>query len=817
MKTSLPFGLILGLLLTFFAVPLVAQENSTDESQTEETAQEPAAQAIQDEIVVTARKREEVLSEVPIAITTFSGEALEESNISNITELALAAPNFHHSEDVNSFDRFIVRGLGTTGSNLGFEQAVGQVINGYFFGRSRFGRTMFMDIERVEVLKGPQGALIGKNNSVGAINITTRKPGREFGGSFNVTGDFEDAAGFSVESAVDLPFSDNVFGRIAARYEDREGWLTNLGTGREDQEREDSTIRGLLDWAISDTLQAEIMFQTGDLQREGRPREIYNCVGDATSANPRDPAEDCIFNAQKDVLFLVNGEPNPEAHDTEYSMFGFTLNKYFNKSYLTYLGNYSEYQSADDWDSDHTDIEWTHIFVRDDWEQSSHEIRVASIGGTQLDYIAGAYYSDQSNDFIQSFMFCRGPFSLCTGGNTNPNFRGLQRHGWSDLNITSLALFGQIDWHVNDKVTVTVGGRYTDEDRDTTTNATVLTPYSFDVTPATQVDCPNVTDELDGVGQPINFNCGPARFTNSGFFDRSESDFNPNATVRIRPSDRSMFYVTYAEGFKSGGFQFPTYVPQAALTRDLIEYDNETTTHFELGSKVSFNQGKVRFNWSVWSTDFENVQVSALDPLTVIQNVNNAAEANSTGIESDLAWSINSHHSLAVTMAYTDAEFEDFQTAPCYSGQTAALGCLPFTFNDGTVANVQDLSGTPLAHAPEWQWNVRLNGRALPAFGDFLLGYDLLYYWQDDFHFKLANDPLDSQTAFGKVNALVSLGPASGDWRVSIIGKNLTDKLTANSGDSTFAIGQPGDIGPTPNFKFPEPGRQLGVQFSYEF
>ena len=127
------------------------------------------------------------------------------------------------------------------------------------------------------------------------------------------------------------------------------------------------------------------------------------------------------------------------------------------------------------------------------------------------------------------------------------------------------------------------------------------------------------------------------------------------------------------------------------------------------------------------------------------------------------------------------------------------------------------LAGTPLAYASEWQWNVRLAGQGLPVGGKLELGYDLLYYWLDDFHFKLTNDPLDTQEAYGKFNASISLGSRGGSWTVSLIGKNLADKLTSNLGDSTFGIGQAGDVGTTPNYKFVEPGRQIALQLGYRF
>ena len=813
------FALIVLCLGLLVGLPVAASQDdsgATDGAADQESGVAAGEEIVSDEITVTARKREEALIEVPIAITHLDGEMMRDSNISDLSELSLSAPNFIHAEDVNSFDRFIVRGLGTTGSNLGFEEAVGQVVNGYYFGRSRFGRTMFLDVEQVEILKGPQGALIGKNNSVGAINISTRRPGQSFGGHLTTTYDFEDGEGFTVESAVDVPFSDALKGRFAIRFEDREGYVQNLGTGRNDQEKDDVTARGILAWQINDTLQAEMMVQVGDLQRNGRGREIYNCRGDATSPNPRDPSEDCLFNGIKDVRFLINGELSPEPHDTEYSMVGLTLNKYFDSFYLSYLGNLAEYESRDDWDSDHSDLEWTHIFVRDDWEQSSHELRITSIGGERFDYLAGLYYSDQTNDFIQSFMFCRGPFGLCTGGNTNPNFRGLQRHGWSTLDTESLALFAQVDWHLNDQLTLTVGGRFTEEDRSTDSNATVLTPYSLEVA-GNQVDCPNVTDELDGVGIPIDFLCGPARFTSSGFFDRSEDDFSPNVTLRWLSSDSGMLYATYAEGFKSGGFQFPNYVPQAALTRDLVEYDSETTTHFEIGGKRAFANDRARLTWAAWSTDFEDIQVSGFDAVTLIQNVNNAAQANSTGLELDLVAQLADRLTLSTSVAWTEAEYDDFPNGPCYAGQTESLGCVAVTFPDGTVTEVQDLAGTPLAYAPEWQFNVRLSGGGIPVGRGMELGYDLFYYWIDDVHFKLTNDPLDTQEAYGKVNAAVRLDLPSSGWTATLIGKNLTDKLTSSLGDSTTGVGQAGDIGPTPNYKFVDPGRQIALQLAYQF
>ena len=273
-----------------------------------------------EEFVVTARKREEGIQDVPIAITAITGEELQQANISDMTRLAAIVPNFHHAEAVPSSDQFIIRGLGTTGVNIGFEQAVGMVFNGFFLGNSRFGRTAFLDVQRVEVLKGPQGALIGKNNSVGAVSIVSRRPGDELEGYLLGSYETEAGEGYGLEGAVSIPFSENARGRFAFRQEDVDGWTENTATGTPEQTRDDLTLRAILDIEISERVGLEFLFQYGDLQRNGRNREPWNCANNATSANPSDPGEDCLLNYTRQVQRIVMGEPVDEPHSTEYSL-----------------------------------------------------------------------------------------------------------------------------------------------------------------------------------------------------------------------------------------------------------------------------------------------------------------------------------------------------------------------------------------------------------------------------------------------------------------------------------------------------------------
>ena len=412
-------------------------------------------------------------------------------------------------------------------------------------------------------------------------------------------------------------------------------------------------------------------------------------------------------------------------------------------------------------------MEWTHIFVRDDWQQMSHELASHLGGWRDASTTSPAlYYGDQSNDFIQSFMFCRGPFGLCTGGTTNPDFLGLQRHGWSTLDTETLALFAQVDWYLDDRLTLTIGGRFTEEDRSTDSNATVLTPYALEVEGNQSIARTFRTRSTASAFRSISRAARPGSPARASSTARSRISA-PNVTLRFEASDDAMLYATYAEGFKSGGFQFPNYVPQAALTRDLVEYDSESTLHLEVGGKHTLAGGRARLDWATWSTDFEDIQVSAFDAVTVIQNVNNAAQANSTGVEADLVLSLDDRTTLAAAAAWTEAEYDDFPNGPCYPGQTAAQGCVTTTFPSGTTARVQDLAGTPLAYAPEWQFNVRLSGHGLPVGRGLELGYDLFYYWIDDVHFKLTNDPWTPRrrTARSTRRSASARPSVAGRWR----------------------------------------------------
>jgi len=254
-----------------------------------------------EEIVVTARKREESLQNIPVSVLAISGQQIEEQGLYDLAALAPYTPNFSIVQAPGASDLIFMRGVGTYGSGIHFEPSVGQVFNGFFSTRSRLSRTALIDVAQVEVLRGPQGPVIGKNTSLGALNITSNRPTEEFEGSFSLALNSEASQGVETQAIFSGPIADNLRGRLVVDYQDVDGWVENRFTGNTLQSGKDTTIRALLDWDISDTLTAEFLYQYNDLDRNGKPREVVECFNPGviprTGFNPATRGFDCQLNA----------------------------------------------------------------------------------------------------------------------------------------------------------------------------------------------------------------------------------------------------------------------------------------------------------------------------------------------------------------------------------------------------------------------------------------------------------------------------------------------------------------------------------------
>ncbi len=704
-----------------------------------------------EEVIVTAQKREQGLQDVPIAISAVSGDSLRSSNITNLQELSSLVPSLYVAESFVG-DSIFIRGLGSGQNNLGFEQAVGRVVDGYFYGRSRFSRISFLDIERVEVLKGPQGALIGKNTTAGAINITTTKPTDEFEGWITPSYEFEAGEGYTVEGAVSGPLGDSLRGRLALKHVDRDGYIENIITGEDDVSKEELVGRASLVWDASENVEVMFQYQYGKIEHEGGNNQYSKCVAPLSNIFAGISGDDCTANYQRTGTATKHGV-NVESKETNFDTYALTVNWAVGENTITSLTGIASYDYRDLQDGDRSPIESTLPEFAEDYEQWTQELRLTSPQGEKHDYILGLFFMDkeQATDYTVHFNV--------------PAARSIQsRNTFTDEEATTYAVFGQWTSHLNEQWDVTLGGRYTIEDKKAHS-----VQYGSEL--YTTVPDSGCFAFIPGVCSTHDIN---------DKFD--EDNFSPEVNVQWRPNDDGMYYASIRRGYKAGGYDHNLVADSSDPDiMDRFHFDPEKVTAFELGAKLTLADGAGRLNVALFRSEFDDLQLGGfLDSSSAINTVTNAAGATSQGAELDFTWRASPGLTLFAAVAYIDSTYDDYEDAPCYTLQTT-----------GCVNGRQDLSGEKLQFTSDWKGTASAEYVWQLDGGMELIGFLQLSY-VDDFPLQADLDPSLFQDDYVKVDARVTLTNAGNSWALSIIGRNLGDELTTSYGDDVPA--QPGTV-----------------------
>ena len=704
-----------------------------------------------EEVIVTAQKREQGLQDVPIAISAVSGDSLRSSNITNLQELSSLVPSLYVAESFVG-DSIFIRGLGSGQNNLGFEQAVGRVVDGYFYGRSRFSRISFLDIERVEVLKGPQGALIGKNTTAGAINITTAKPTDEFEGWITPSYEFEAGEGYTVEGAVSGPLGDSLRGRLALKHVDRDGYIENIITGEDDVSKEELVGRASLVWDASENVEVMFQYQYGKIEHEGGNNQYSKCVAPLSNIFAGISGDDCTANYQRTGTATKHGV-NVESKETNFDTYALTVNWAVGENTITSLTGIASYDYRDLQDGDRSPIESTLPEFAEDYEQWTQELRLTSPQGEKHDYILGLFFMDkeQATDYTVHFNV--------------PAARSIQsRNTFTDEEATTYAVFGQWTSHLNEQWDVTLGGRYTIEDKKAHS-----VQYGSEL--YTTVPDSGCFAFIPGVCSTHDIN---------DKFD--EDNFSPEVNVQWRPNDDGMYYASIRRGYKAGGYDHNLVADSSDPDiMDRFHFDPEKVTAFELGAKLTLADGAGRLNVALFRSEFDDLQLGGfLDSSSAINTVTNAAGATSQGAELDFTWRASPGLTLFAAVAYIDSTYDDYEDAPCYTLQTT-----------GCVNGRQDLSGEKLQFTSDWKGTASAEYVWQLDGGMELIGFLQLSY-VDDFPLQADLDPSLFQDDYVKVDARVTLTNAGNSWALSIIGRNLGDELTTSYGDDVPA--QPGTV-----------------------
>jgi iron complex outermembrane recepter protein len=738
-----------------------------------------AQNLILEEVIVTAQKRVESLQDVPISIAAVSGEKIDDAGITGLEELTLYTPNVTINNGAGTPNLFI-RGVGS-GTNAGFEQSVGLYIDGVYAGRGALASVpTTMDLERVEILKGPQGILFGKNTIAGAINITSAKPSDEFEGMVEALYE-HDQGEQQYNLMLSGPLTSNLSARLAVRYDAMDGWWDNVITGAQGPNQENMYARGSIRWDPTDTLEIHAKYEHGDFDRKSRPTVVYQSD----------------FAGQENFLgtvpFPVISDRDKGAGDvdggltTGTEVLAVTVNWDLPFATLTSISAYSAYDSES---PGNTDMAAVHSLSRtrwEDYEQYSQEIRLVSPGGETLDWITGAYYQrNELNisqrvdtiDFAQS-----GPLSVA--GALFAEQPGVPSRFDQDSN--SWAIFGQGTWNTTDSLRFSLGVRYNEEtkDLDKAREANGL-----------QIRPGSATFFANPLNRQLIADVRQHSFTG---LSRDEDKWTFSGSAQWDASNDAMLYASISTGFKGGGFDEAYsgagYEIRLAnpLTGELtgesvpgnapsvLDYEDETVTAYEVGAKLRLLEGAAELNIALFRMEYENLQTSSL--VGDVFRVGNAGESISQGVEIDTRWLATERLSIGGAIAYLDAYYEDFSGATCTIVQTTDPennpGCLR---DDGTniaagEAGGQNLKDETLLFAPEWSAN--LNARyVLPLSANLLLVSSMDINYEDEFYSALDLDPNTKHDSATLINARLALTNVDRSWSVAVIGKNLTDEKT---------------------------------------
>lgn len=725
----------------------------------------PAQDRTLEEIVVTAQKREQSLQDVPISITALSGDMLDDLSVDGFYDVNIPGVNIQQG---GMSDNAFIRGIGQSSGNFGFENSAPFYVDGMYYGKARATRLNFLDVQTVEVLKGPQPTYLGKNAIAGGINITSRRPTEEFEGMIEAAYEFE-AAESSLFGVVSGPLTDDFRARLALKWRDMaDGWIDNVAIQKSEPEQEDLMGRLSAAWDVSDTIDLYAKLEFADLQWDGRTTQQLLCLPGA----PIVPElEDCVFNDTRAV------DSDPTAYPLNFfsvanppgTNFVNDLEQLGGQVQATWRGpavevvsvtSYFDYTNDHFAKADHNVLDRGVANFVEDFEQFSQEVRVTPSGDSKLDWLAGVYYDTNNNDDFTNIAL--------PGMNM-----AIRRAAIEDQD--SWAVFGEVAVPVGEEVTVKLGGRYSVIEKDYDFTAWI---YSY---------VPNQ-----------DFASTATLATSFSFNDLSREDkkFQPSLIAEWRPTDEAMIYFSYKEGFKAGGFDHQPVTPN-----DEPPFEPEEAESFELGAKLDLLGGRARLNATLFSVDYTNLQVSTFTG-TLGFRTTNAGESSTQGLELDGSFLLTDNLTLSAYLSFLSAEYDNYQDAQCYLNppQTEAEGC---------VDGVQDLSGAELQFAPDYSGSLSLDYRAplndaLEVFGRVDL------FFTDDYQLDSDNDPDTRQSSYEKWDARFGIGSLDGRWEVAFIGRNLTDEyIRVFMGDT--------GVGGLSHFAILDRTRQYGVQGRVRF
>ena len=795
---------------TFLAVVTVSAFASTVRAQAVDEAGSgappPGGRGIE-EIIVTAQKREEALREVPISMSVFGSDSLARQSISGLQDLDRHVPNLSvESDGISTAVR--IRGLGADVVNKGFEQAVGLVIDGLPYEGKEYFNLGFFDLERVEVLRGPQGTLFGKNTSAGLIQIVSKKPTEAFSGFVDAKLGTLDRRDF--EAGIGGPLLKNLVNfRIGGYFDERDGFIENTTkrlVPRADDSFSDRDNKGLrFQLAAPNLVGADVLlgYEFFDGEVGAFPAEL---IGKFLSPGTRAFLRQFDPNVDFDPHNFKGSQNEPSAFKRQIHRFFLNAGYDLGGWGLHLNAGHARLKVNDHFDGDETPAPNAFGDSSDEDPVTTTEFRVSSpalpgllglgsLGGLGLgtsNVTVGIFYERRRiSDGKFKITIQPGVVGAFVASNMTgvavPPIPGIPSEGTTlfyDQPSNSIAGFGQMDWAFVERWTLTYGMRFTKESKSGDWQRT-----------------------FDGPSPVLQAAAGFEAFTKQ--LDRSESAFTPKVTLKYDWTDDVNAYLSWSKGFRAGGFN-----EFAANAANATPFDAEKTSALEIGTKLKTLDGRAGLNLALFRQNVTDLQVLILDPGSFnVGTVHNAAEARIQGVEVEATLLPTDWLTIEDALAFTHSKYLSFPNGPCATDRQNT---------DGDANPGCDLGGQPLPWTPSWKntlttllhWPLTSvpglgTTSALPIRGVDLTG-GFTVEWQDVQVLNPTNDPRTRQPSFFRLSASVGLESKERGLSLRLVATNLTDENVA--GRINEIAGVSGNF-----FQFTQEPRLVLGEFRWEF
>jgi iron complex outermembrane recepter protein len=731
--------------------------------------------AMLEEIIVTARKMYEPLQTVPVAVSAFSGDTIDSLVMRDIREMEGFVPNLViDAVAVSPAGASVyIRGVGTQEVERSFDPAVGVVIDGVPLSFVNGSMANTFDYSSIEVLRGPQGSLFGRNTTGGVINIARTTPTGELGLKYEATAGTDDRIDY--KAVLNFPIiSDTLAGKLGYAKQNDGGQRENGGKTVGDADNQEMSATLL--WTPADSFEALFTYVNYEDKNDGIHLQNRTSLNLDNPVNPG-PEVPCVLpevifgsvcgDDVTDIEKMTQDWINPI--DFEWDSYSLNMNWETHYGTITSITGYQETDEDVKTDFDGTSLNFFHATRLQQSEQTSTELRFASNEevSENWDFVVGAFWLEDEYQLEQRT-------SIGAFGGSGPDT--IFQNPFTDHERETWSLFGEVHFAFGEKWNLTLGGRYTDEEKAMTSEQNMggaaFAGY-----------LPDGGDSLYIFGTPIFVPISSA----AGKEDWQE--FTPKIGLDYQVNDDVMTYISYAEGFRSGGFNGRNNEPD-----NIGPFDPEFVDNYEVGMKGDFAENTIRLNLAAFYLDYSDKQEEIIEPddfggsNTVVRN---ASTVNSMGVEAEFTWVATQNFRLNATLGWLDSEYDDF---------------VADITGDGIVTDNSDLI---LRRAPEW--NGSINGIYSVDIGPGNLTAFLGYRYTDEYWVEVRNDPRGLIDDRGVWDANLSYEWGWADDRtvkITAFGRDLTDEVDFNS-----AVAIPGVIA----FGGVAGGREYGLQISGNF